>query len=246
MDSAIGQYSGDVSVEPSPAGFETRLRPRGVGRWFSATFLAVWLSGWGLGEAFALWMLLAGAGVLVTGQPMLGIAEPVAILPATFIGLFLVVWLSLWTLGGYLAAREFPRWVSSEDHIIAGPDGLTVRHRIDPCRTTKVVPRASLTRVYAILRKQRVMAETTNGTLEITSHPLASELDTLVESIRRAAGRGAGTTPALKSLPENWCEVVNPDGGVSIVKGIQHRPAQARVESDDSDGDPWFTLSAVN
>ena len=51
-------------------GFEARLRRTGIGRYFGASFLAVWLCGWAFGETFVLWILVRGGIALLTGEAL--------------------------------------------------------------------------------------------------------------------------------------------------------------------------------
>ena|SRR5437879_893267 len=95
-----------MKLERTAAGLEAQLRSAGIGRFFGATFLAVWLVGWAVGEAFALWMLVVGGCSLLTGQPPEVGREPIRPELALPVGSFLLFWLTLWTFGGVMAVRE--------------------------------------------------------------------------------------------------------------------------------------------
>src|SRR5262249_40599299 len=112
------------------------LRPRGIGRFFSAAFLVFWLAGWVVGEVFAAVVVGGGAIALLAGSPGPG-REPLAWGPALAIGAFLLVWLALWTLGGFLAMRELLRLTWAEDLLTVEPDGLTIEHHLGPFRSRR-------------------------------------------------------------------------------------------------------------
>jgi hypothetical protein len=80
------------------------LRATGVGRYFNAAFLGLWLVGWAIGEVVAVGLI---AAIIVV--PILRRRE--VDLPAFFeswtsagvplaIFLFLLLWTSSWTIGG--------------------------------------------------------------------------------------------------------------------------------------------------
>ena len=83
-----------------------RLRPRGIGRFFSAGFLGLWLCGWAAGEAIVLWLLIQGAAALLTGRPPEPGRAPLDPAIALVAGLFMIFWLAFWTAGGALAMRQ--------------------------------------------------------------------------------------------------------------------------------------------
>jgi hypothetical protein len=56
--------------ERTSEGWQARMRPQGIGRFFPAAFLSFWLCGWAAGESFALWMLFQGVRALLTGEPI--------------------------------------------------------------------------------------------------------------------------------------------------------------------------------
>ncbi len=91
------------------------LRPRGIGRYFTAAFLSVWLVGWVVGEVFAIGMLAtitaALANIFSEHLPAWH-TDFVSSGGVAFAILFLVLWLTLWTIGGIAgdhAAHAFAR-----------------------------------------------------------------------------------------------------------------------------------------
>lgn len=136
-------------------GLEFRFRPRGAGRFLGAAFLAVWLCGWAVGEAFAVWFLVRGALALATGQPPTPEREPLAPAPALAAGLFLMVWLTIWTAGGLLALRELLRALWAEDRLIVGAADLVRESRLGPFRARRAFARPEVTGVRLERRTAR-------------------------------------------------------------------------------------------
>jgi len=217
-----------MTIERTGEGLEVRLRPRGFGRWFSAAFLLVWLCGWLAGECFAIWMLVGGARAFVswalfdpaqTSQPM-GMA--------VLAGLFLLLWLSFWTLGGYAAGREFLRLVSSEDRILVQQGTLVLRRRIGPFRSTHSVPRDEVAGLHAVAGKNRVIAETKGGAVELTMLARGAEIESLVAALQEELGLGAGDARDSLFLPQPWREVIDDEGRTALVSGEDQRRARGR------------------
>src|SRR5215831_16294192 len=107
-----------MAVERTIEGFRLTLKSQGAGRYASAAFLAFWLCGWAVGEAFALWMLIRGAWALLTGAPPDAGRAPLAVGPALIAGLFILMWLTLWTVGGIAAMSELLRLLWGEDRLV--------------------------------------------------------------------------------------------------------------------------------
>jgi hypothetical protein len=92
--------------------------------WGTLVFMAVWLTGWLLGELFALGVLFSSVGdLLARGFGIRGFDffEFDSGMGSTFTGSFLVVWLAFWTVAGYAAGRVF-LWQ------IAGKEVIEVSH----------------------------------------------------------------------------------------------------------------------
>lgn len=219
-----------MTPERTTEGLEASLRPRGVGRLFSAAFLGVWLLGWIAGESFALWILIRGALALLSGKSLFpGSSEPLEPAPALLAGLFLLVWLAFWTLGGYMAARELLRVIWSEDRIVARHDALVVHRRLGPFRWTTTIPRPTLLRIYGIERKCRLLAETSEGQVELTSLAGGAECETLAMMLREELGLSEGGSKAAALPPERWREVVDAEGGIALVEDESQRRTRGRV-----------------
>ncbi len=200
-----------------------------MGRFFSAAFLAAWLCGWVIGESFAVYSLLAGAHSLVTGRPLSPGAGPPELAPALFAGLFLVFWLSLWTLGGFMAAHEALRLLSSEDRIVARPDALVIHRRLGPFRSTRTIPRSALLRIYSLARKCRLMAETPDGPIPMTSLAPGGECESLAMAFHQEMGLKPRDLQDPASPPERWREVIDAEGSPALVENEDQRRVQGRI-----------------
>jgi hypothetical protein len=218
-----------MTPERTPEGLEARLKPRGVGRFFSAAFLALWLCGWLAGESFALWILIKGGQAVVTGRSLPPGADPPSPAGALAIGLFLAVWLSFWTLGGYLASRELLRLLWSEDRIVAGYESLVVRRRLGPFRWSRTVPRSSLVRIYCVERKGRMMTETTEGPVELTTLARGAECQALATAFQREMGLNPDVAGAPSAPPDRWRETIDDEGGVALIEDGDLRRTRGRV-----------------
>ena len=93
-------------------GATASFRPTGGARYFSAAFLCVWLGGWAMGEAFAIYFLvtlLRSIPGAATGKPrpLAGGEEIVGGVAAAGV-LFILVWLALWTFASRFRAPRSP------------------------------------------------------------------------------------------------------------------------------------------
>ena len=218
-----------MTIERTAEGLEARLRPRGFGRWFTATFLLVWLCGWFAGECFAIWMLVGGVRAFIAGTLLAQEQPDQPLAMAVLAGLFLLLWLSFWTLGGYAAGREFLRLVSSEDRILVQHGTLVVRRRIGPFRSTRTVPRDEVAGIHAVARKNRVMAETKGGAVELTMLARGAETESLVVALREDLGLGVGDSREALFLPDPWREVIDDEGRTVLVRDENQRRIRGRI-----------------
>ena len=79
------------------------LRPRGIGRYFEAAFLGVWLTGWLIGETVAIGALasvLLSLGGVFSDSRWTEFGRSAAQAGVAFVLVFLAVWLTGWTVGG--------------------------------------------------------------------------------------------------------------------------------------------------
>jgi len=212
-------------------GLEFLLRPRGAGRYSSVVFLTVWLCGWAVGEAFALWTLVRGAIALMTGAPPGPGRDPLVLGPALAVATFLLVWLFFWTIGGYAAARHLLQLLWSSDRIVAGAATLRVLRQLGPFRSIDEFPRETLRRIYLTDGDHALTAETGKGPVAISSLGTPTERDAVARALRDELRvpeepEAEGTAP---SLPEGWEEIVTPEGERALVKSLATRRRQATV-----------------
>ena len=117
------------------SGSTASLRPNGIGRYFNAAFLSLWLAGWIVGEVVALWMMgailvsISGVGSARIQTDANNLATSGAI---GFVILFLLLWLTLWTIGGIAAATTLLRSLAGEDSITLQGSRLELFVERDP------------------------------------------------------------------------------------------------------------------
>ncbi len=207
------------------AELEAQLDVTGIGRFFSAGFLAFWLAGWAVGEAFALWFLGVGARSLLTGQPPEPGREPLRPELALPVGLFLLLWLLLWTLGGVMAGRELLRILFGRDRIRLGYEALEIEHSYGLFRSREELPRVELRRFYRKPRGSALCVETTRGMTELTRLGTSAERAELEQTLNAAIHLAAQPAPA-GALPTGWCELSSLERDRVLVKDPASRRKQ--------------------
>lgn len=219
----IGEYTNE--------GWEARLRPHGVGRFFPAAFLSVWLCGWLAGEGFALTILAMGVRSLLTGEPPRPGQAPLQVGPALAVGAFILVWLTIWTFGGVMAMRELLRLVWAEDRVIARGDGISVLRRLGPFRSRRDIPRHGLRWIDTAVHNAALVAETPVKTIEISKLGSRQDREEAAAMLRQWLGMSERTDPDAEpgALPEGWEETVLPEGGFALISDHRQRHAQARA-----------------
>ena len=164
------------------------LRATGVGRYFGAVFLGLWLVGWAIGEVVAVGLLLA---IIVVPVLRRGGAD----LPAFFeswstagppiaIFLFLMLWTTLWTIGGFAAMTAFLRSVAGKDRVRLLPTGLELMRSAGPFKRTRVVDRVDIHRIRIRHHDHALVADTTSGTLILTDLGTRPERETICQWLR--------------------------------------------------------------
>lgn len=210
------------------AGLEARLVSRGARRFGGAAFLLVWLAFWFAGEAFVLWILIAGGWALATGQPMGSGHEPLELAPALFAGIFLMGWLAFWTLGGVMAWHEFFRLLWSCDRLIARSDALEIVRRTGPLTKRLRLPRDTLRGLFRVDSQTAVHAETADGTVELTRNGTPAEQEQLIAAfVAELRLPMADRLPPI--LPVAWRQVRASEGDEVLVKNPAERRTAARI-----------------
>jgi hypothetical protein len=206
-----------MALERTAEGLETTLRPKGSARFFAAAFLSFWLCGWAVGETFAVYALMKGTATF--GEGRLAVTG------------FLLVWLSFWTLGGLLAMREWLRLLWSQDRIVVAPEALCIHRRLGPFRRTTTIARADLKRIATLPRRSRLLAQTSDGSVEITALADRMGCETLARDLNEALGlsetSAEETTPAAP--PRGWTEIVDAEGRLAVIQDPATRATQAKL-----------------
>ena len=216
MDSGKGAVAA-VIVESAAT-----LRPTGIGRYFNAAFLGVWLAGWAIGEVIAVGLIIA---IIVV--PILRRRE--VDLPAFFeswtsagvpiaIFLFLLVWTTLWTIGGYAAMTALLRSVAGKDRVRLLPMGVELTRGAGPFKRTRVINRTDINRIRVRHHDHALVADTTFGTLLLTDLGTRSERETICHWLR------GGLQPPLDGViridtdkgPPGWRKQTAEDGGITL------------------------------
>ena len=217
-----------MNVERNDAGLEAQLRIAGIGRFFGAAFLTFWLTGWVIGEAVAVWLLVKGGWSLVTGQLLYDGQKSTELSAALAAGLFLVVWLVLWTFGGVAAIRELLRMLFGRDTVRAGTDGLAITQRSGVFRSITRIPRDTIRRFYVASVNAPLSVETTSGTAIVTRLGTFSER-TELEQMLNSEFMLPSQPQGLGALPAGWCEILSPECDAIVVKDPVVRSKQART-----------------
>jgi hypothetical protein len=218
-----------MTGERTLPGWRISLRPHGCSRYVNGAFLAVWLCGWGAGEAFALWMLVRGAIALLTGNPPDPGREPLTLGLALAAGLFILFWLTLWTIGGIAAFAELFRLLWGEDCLEVAGGRLTVTRIRGPFRTKRSFERASIRRISVTGRGDRLVMESARDHIEL------SRLGTRDDRIRAAAALRVElaipeeSVPISVALPKGWEDIITPDGVRVLVADRSVRQKQTRT-----------------
>lgn len=222
-----------MAGERTSDGYLIRLKSKGIGRFFGAAFLLVWLTGWAFGEAFALWLLGTGVVALINGEAPQG--GPLQTAPVLAIGAFVFFWLVLWTFGGIMAIKELIRLLWAEDQLLVSGSGLHVIRVRGPFRATKEYPR-DVIRGFVITPKYSALAmETERERIELSRLGTLPERQEATKELRRELALGESLTVvsspsgAPAGLPKGWEEIITPEGERALVPDLKTRRTQAWV-----------------
>ena len=204
------------------------FRPHGYGRFPAALFLSLWLCGWTVGEAFALFVLGQGIWALLTGRPVIGSDESVRMAPALGVGAFLLVWLTIWTVGGVMAVQELFRLVWAEDRLALDWDALRRVRRRGPFTSTRALARREIRRVFVQPTNTTLMVQVKSNLMELTDLGTPAER---TEAARQLCATmdlpDEGTSAGPAALPEDWQEATGARGERLLVPNPQTRRKQA-------------------
>lgn len=241
------------------------FRPSGIARYFSAAFLLVWLAGWTVGEAgalFALGAILSGMAGLFPDRIPEWIAHPASSVAVLLMTLFLIVWLTFWTIGGIATWTHLIRSLWGEDTIALTPEGIELVRRGGPFRRRRVFDRAFIRRIRVRPHDKAVVIEAP-GTHVLTTLGTPVERQEAADWLIRSLSLPDAATP-----PEKW-KVSEDADCTRLMKGTLFRREwvvrrgeltfrannlfwkserafmNARLEvthTTDSDNDSWYRL----
>jgi hypothetical protein len=200
-----------LSSERTSEGWVLSVRPSGIGRYFAAAFLTVWLCGWAVGEVLVVWVLGAGAWALIAGHPLPGKVPP-GLWPMLGVGAFLLTWVSFWTLGGIAAINEWLRLVSSEERLTVTGDRILIARRRGPWTFRSAIPRADVTRVRVSIPHRKLTLDTRRKSIEFAALPGPGETAAAVQDLARELNLDPHTAESGDALPEGWEESISPEG----------------------------------
>lgn len=206
------------------------FRPRGFGRFPEALFLFLWLCGWAVGEAVALFVLGQGIWALMTGGPVFGSDEPARVAPLLGAGAFLLVWLTIWTIGGVMAIRELLRSLWAQDRLVLTPHDLLRVRRRGPCTSTRELVRTEVRRVFVHPANTALMVQLNANLIELTDLGTPAERSEAGCRLRAAMGlRDEDASAEPVALPEDWQEATGSRGERLLVPNLQTRRKQAVI-----------------
>jgi hypothetical protein len=212
--------------ESALEGRMARLRPRGVGRFFSAAFLLFWLCGWAVGEGIVLWILVRGGYALITGTPPDAGRAPLETGPALAAGAFMLFWLAFWTLGGIAAIGALLQLLWAEDRIVAGDTGITLHWARGPFHGKREFPRDRMRAIGTAHRGRSLVLETDLERIELSRLGTDAERQDAAEAMRSLLKL---STRREATLPKGWEEAITPEGERVVVPDAATRRTQARV-----------------
>jgi hypothetical protein len=174
------------------SGTTASLRPTGIGRFFSAAFLSVWLAGWAVGEVVASGALTGIFASILGARPFWfppRDADLAKTGPILFFILFLLVWLTFWTIGGIAAATQLLRSVAGEDTIALDGEGFELTRRAGPFQRRYRFERSAVRRIRLRSRDRALVVDTEKGSRLLTELGAASERGAIADWLKQHLGR---------------------------------------------------------
>jgi hypothetical protein len=203
---------GDVAV----------LRRRGIGRFFEATFLGVWLTGWAIGEVLAVAVLASIALAFVGVVPAARWWSPGASMTNVgpiFVVLFVGVWLTFWTIGGITAGWQFLRDLAGADRIALVPVGVEVIRRAGPFTRTHRFERSDVRRIRIRAHDKALVADTKKGTRVLSDLGSRAERETLCAWLQGHLDIGAiAPHDPTGAAPPGWTRADGEAGEIRLTR----------------------------
>jgi hypothetical protein len=191
------------------------LRPHGSARFFSATFLGLWLCGWLAGECFALYMLGNAAVSLISGSD----SGPMHLKQgsALAMGGFVLIWLTVWTVAGLAAMTEFFRLICGEDRVSAENGSITIEGSRGPFHSRREIPRETLRRLL-LTGRGALAVETATGQVELSHLGTPEERQAALQNLTAQLKLPEIDPVALAAvLPQGWEEIITPEGERAVI-----------------------------
>ena len=203
------------------------LRARGVGRFFMAAFLGVWLAMWVVGEAVGIGLL---ATVLLGGLAHKSVRQwPGDVPPEAFgvVLVFLLLWVTFWTFGGLTAIVHFLRSLAGADHVRMLADGFELTQRAGPFRRVRTLQRAELRRIRVRGHDKALVADTVAATRLISDLGTVAEREELCASLRDHLGIAPSVDAA--AAPPGWEIARDDSGGLRMMRPQRGRRMSALI-----------------
>jgi hypothetical protein len=223
-----------MPLDPLTSSPPVTLRPHGWARMLPAAFMAFWLCGWAMGEAFAI-AGLAGALHALTGLPIPEALSRVRTGPREAVPVlaFLLVWFSFWTLGGIAAMGALASLLWGSDEIAWDREHVEVRHRAFPFFRTTRLAFADVMRLE-LRGGGPLIALGRTGRKVLTGYGTPPEREALLQQLRAAraaagpchAGREQPGVPGSEAdLPRGWRATPDETGELALLES----PGPTRV-----------------
>jgi hypothetical protein len=200
-----------------------RLRPRGIGRFFSGAFLAVWLTGWAYGEVAALG--LVGGGLAQLLDIVVGNTEGGSLFAGAGVTVFLSVWLAGWTVGGLTALRTLLGMFFGIEEIAAGATGVVVVSGLGPFRRQRHVRRDDIFGVELLPGRAAVVVELVGERWRVATLGTTEERTDLADALRVALGDGSTTVEVAQArTPPHTFSVHEQAGELRVMRSVRAWP----------------------